>query len=127
MILVWYKDTKIIDDIKIMFVPIIGWKYDDWSHQYGKLTPITPPWYRIKDRLEKKDGEVRMSYYVRDGVECEISSEWTTGDGNFWGNLYEWSYQDKVISFGHIPDSLKNKVQKMIEHKQISKVQDETL
>ena len=99
MILVWDipfsdpdENVKTVDvdkNIHIVFVPIIGWRYNHWSHKYGNLNPITPPIYKVKDRLEDSNDYIRSSYWVRDGGECIISSVWTS-EVNFWEDLRYW-------------------------------------
>mgnify|MGYP000919824697 CR=1 FL=1 len=124
LILLWYKEFKDFDldgkvknieildnEINVEFVPIIGWKYNDTSHKYGYLTPITPPIYRVKDRISDSDKFVQRSYWIRDGKGYEISSEWTEHE-DIWGELTNWIIDGKKIKFNSsIPDSLQNNIQ----------------
>lgn len=130
-ILLWYKDKDIIDKdvnvktfdvdetINVQFVPIVGWKYSHWYRTYGNMSPITPPSYQVKDRLEWDDGYIRTSYWIRDGKQYEISSEWTS-ENDFWKDLADWVMLDRTIEVhGNVPNSLQAKLQNILELKKL--------
>lgn len=113
------KDTNVVDNkISIEFVPIIGWKYNHWSHKYGKMTPITPPFYGGKNILTSSSGDEITLYWFRDGGEYQIDTEWTSRS-DFWEDLTNWKIYCgyKIVIDGTIPDSFQNRVQKILEQK----------
>jgi len=95
----------------IEFIPILGWMYNPKSHKYGNLIPVTPPIYRVKDKIDNKDGKLEfMSYWIRDGREYVISTEWTSGN-DFWSNLSEWveNGEEIITTWTTVPDSIRTK------------------
>jgi hypothetical protein len=116
--------VEVKDGRYIEFIPIIGWRYNHWSHKYGYLSPITPPIYQVKDKLDDSKGILEyFSYWIRDGREYEISSEWTSGN-DFWSNLSEWVENgEKIISKKtNIPECLRTEYFNII-----NKTQSESL
>jgi len=103
----------------LQFIPIIGWKYNYWSHKFGYLTPITPPIYRVTDKLKNSNGNLEYSsYWIRDGREYDISTEWTSGN-DFWSSLTEWvSDGQEIITHSHIPECLRPKYLSIINKNQ---------
>lgn len=125
LILVWYlksdPDKNVKTIIHIQFVPIVGWRYNHWSHKYGNLSPITPPIYQVKDQLEDSNECVRCSYWIRDGREYGISSEWTSRN-YFWEDLTIWVEGGFEINIEtYIPDSLQTKVHNILKLKKNNK------
>ncbi|HEX9262077.1 MAG TPA: hypothetical protein VF893_06065 [Candidatus Bathyarchaeia archaeon] len=110
LVLEWHKldaaksmwDNKA--PVHIEFVPIIGWEYDHWGYKYSKPTPITPPAYRVKSRLDSTTEYETVSYWVRDGAVFEIDAYWSHG-GDFWKKLSDHAIAGhKIELHGSVPD-----------------------
>ncbi|MFZ4440914.1 MAG: hypothetical protein ACOYOS_21080 [Syntrophales bacterium] len=110
----WAADAPVY----IEFVPVIGWTYDHWGYKYGKPTPITPPHYHVRDRLNVKllDSKAEyetISYWIRNGLEYNISDEW--GSVDFWETLLDNAIAGKIIEVhGNVPDSCSKRLFEII-------------
>jgi len=102
----------------IEFVPVIGWAYDHWGYKHGKPTPITPPHYRVRARLnvgplDRKAEYETFSYWIRKGEVYNISQEWDSGD--FWENLSRHTVAGvKTVVHGNVPECCRKRLFQII-------------
>jgi hypothetical protein len=104
--------------IQIEFVPIIGWTYDHGGYKYGKPTPITPPAYHVRERLNVSPADSKsqyhtLSYWIRNGVVFYISDEWDSG--NLWEDLLDYAIAGRIIEVhGSVPNSCRKELSEIM-------------
>jgi hypothetical protein len=124
LVLEWYKLSDVSETgirsrenqtpSHVEFVPIIGWTYDHYGYKYGKPTPITPPAYRVQDRLDSETKYKTVSYWVRDGAVFDISDYWSHA-GDFWENLSDQAaIGTKIEIHGCVPSSFQKKLSEIL-------------
>lgn len=108
----------------IEFVPVMGWEY-----KHGKATPITPPAYQIRSRLnvsrfDNKAKDETLGYWIRDGAVYDFSG---MSSGDFWENLSDFASAGiKIEVHGDVPDFFRKKLFEIIAMSEQQQKQENT-
>lgn len=101
--------------VRIQFVPITGWIYHH-GFKYGKLTPITPPSYRVVNRLTDAKEYQTVSCWIRGGEVYDIDSNWGLREQDIWHELFDYASACKLEVQGKIPSSCLQHLSEILEH-----------
>jgi len=108
------------EPLSLEFVPIVAWETRG-GYKYPVVAPITPPAYRVNERLNAKlrDKSTKyetQGYWIRDGAIFDIDDMGVHRHSDLWERLYGYAFAGHDIKVhGDIPGCYRQKFSEIME------------
>jgi hypothetical protein len=108
------------EPFSLEFVPIVVWETKG-GYKYPVVAPITPPAYRVNERLnanlrDKLTKYETRGYWIRDGAIFDIDDMGVHRHSDLWSRLYDCAFAGHDIEVhGYIPDCYRQKFSEIMK------------